>query len=526
MNPRLNRNKSRLNQGLVVLVLLCQSVLLNSCFENPTPPELTTRPITVVDLYTITSGGTITDDGGSEIFQKGICVSLDNTPTIQDFFYSIDGVGNADFVSTVALEPNTTFYICAYAVNGAGIGYGNILSFTQSYVEVVIMDFGDITGNEAFMRGRLATSQTVTSRGACWGTSPNPTINDSKTEAGSGSGIFETTLTGLEPGTRYYTRAYAVANSEVFYSDNYEFTTLGYPLLTTKEISNAGTFIISTGGDILSQGLILNAGVCWSTSPWPTIADSKTDDQLVLNSSTGNYNTFNSDPYGLLPATTYYIRSYATNIAGTGYGNEIAITMPDATVYDLDGNPYSAVTIGTQTWLVENLRTTKYANGDQIPNVVNTNEWQNATSGAWCYYENLADYAVPYGKLYNWYAVTDARNVCPAGWHVPTDAEWQTLITFVGGSDVAGNALKETGTAHWHPNDLATNSSGFTALPGGAQSAFIGTGYPANSLGMFWTATPVDGENAYGYYLFDGYQSINQQGYVKQTGLSVRCVKD
>ncbi len=514
--------KSSLIRSLFTLVIVFQSMFLNSCFENPFPPKLITQEIEVIDAVTIVSGGNIIDDGGTAIFQKGICISLDNTPTMQDLF-TIDGNGNAAFTSTLNLEPNNTYYVRAYAINGAGIGYGNILSVRLDplpFTEAIIVDFGDITGTEAFMRGRIESNQTITARGACWSTSLNPTISDSKTEAGSGTGIFETTITGLTPGTKYYARAYAATGNEVFYSSNYEFTTLGYPQLTTKEIINEGTFIISTGGDIISTGIILNAGVCWSTQPSPTIADNKTEDQL-------NYSSFSSDPYGLLPNTTYYLRSYATNIAGTGYGNELVITMPDATVYDLDGNPYSSVTIGSQTWLTENLKTTKYANGETIPTILNSDDWKNATIGAWCHFENIPEWEVPYGKLYNWFAITESRNVCPAGWHVPTDAEWQTLITFLGGAEFAGNKLKEKGTAHWSPfNDFATNSSGFTALPGGAQSALPGYSYPIHSLGIFWSVTPTDEENAYGYYLFDSYQSIIKREYLKQTGLTVRCVRD
>ncbi|TLX72989.1 hypothetical protein E9993_16100 [Labilibacter sediminis] len=515
-------NRSITRVRLVALVIACQIIFLNSCFKNPFPPELTTKPIEVVDGVTVVSGGDITDHGGTDIFHKGVCYSFENTPTIKNSITE-DGVGNDDFSTTLILEPENTYYIRAYAINAAGIGYGNIISVRLDplpFTHAIIVDFGDITGFEAFMRGRVESNQTITLCGACWATSPDPTISDSKTEAGSGTGIFETTITELIPGTRYYARAYAVANSEVFYSANYEFITLDYPQLTTREINNSGTFVISTGGDITSSGIIDQVGVCWSTNPSPTIADNTTQDQTY-------YNSFYSDPFGLLPATTYYIRSYATNTVGTGYGNELVITMPDASVFDLDGNAYTSVTIGSQTWLTENLRTTKYANGDDIPNVINGADWQNASSGAWCYFENIDDFEVPYGKLYNWYTVTDSRNVCPSGWHVPSDAEWQTLITFLGGPDMVGNKLKETGTAHWAPvNDFATNSSGFTALPGGAQSALPGYSYPPNTLGMFWSATAVDMENAYGYYLFDSYQSINKQEYLKQTGLSVRCVKD
>jgi len=523
MNQRLtNLYQSKLKGGFVQYVLVCYALLFTSCFENPSAPQLTTKEIEEVNSTTISSGGIIISDGGSEIFQKGVCVSLNEKPTLQDQF-TIDGHGNADFNSIINLDHDNTYYIRAYAVNGAGIGYGDIQFVTMGpllFTNVFIMDFGNITGNSAFMRGRIESNQTIILRGACWSTEINPTINDHKTEVEGGTGIFETTIGELSPGTMYFTRAYATSETEVFYSDNYQFTTVDVPQVTTKDINNAGTFVISSGGIINSGGSILSAGVCWSTSPNPTIADNKTEDQLI-------YSDFYSDLYGLSPGEMYYIRAYATNIAGVGYGNEFMITMPIATVYDPDGNPYSSIDVGSQRWLTENLKTTKYANGDDITNLTVFDDWANATTGAWSYYENEPLYNVPYGKLYNWFAATDSRNVCPSGWHVPTESEWSTLISFLGGNEVAGNELKETGIAHWQPNnDFATNSSGFTALPGGARSPFFGISYPIPSLGLFWSTTPVDSQNAIGYFLFDAYQSINEQEYVKQTGLSVRCVKD
>ena len=503
------------------VAIIGMTILVNSCFENPTPPEVITAQVNSDPTSGVTAGGIIKSDGGSEIFEKGICYSLNQNPTISEVRIMV-GYGSADFEVILPLIPET-YYIRAYAVNGAGIGYGDVIFVTIEplpIVNVFILDFGDITGATAFMRGRIESNQTINLRGACWSTTLNPTISNSKTEAGSGDGIFETTISNLNPGTTYYTRAYAVTAADVFYSDNYEFTTVAGPQLVTKEIINAGTFIISTGGDIMSGGQIMNAGVCWSTDPLPTIANDKTEDQLI-------YSSFYSDPQGLQPNTTYYLRAYATNIAGTGYGNEITITMPSSAVTDLDGNPYSADIIGEQTWLVENLRTTKYSNGDDIWNLTNPTDWQTTTSGAWSYYENDSHYEVPYGKLYNLFAVADTRNVCPTGWHVPNDGEWQTLINFVGGNEFAGNKMKETSTAHWKPNnDFSTNSSGFTALPGGARSNSTGISYPAISLGMFWSTTAFDDENAYGYYLFDAYQSISRQLYIKQTGLSVRCMQD
>jgi uncharacterized protein (TIGR02145 family) len=139
------------------------------------------------------------------------------------------------------------------------------------------------------------------------------------------------------------------------------------------------------------------------------------------------------------------------------------------TVKDFEGNVYKTITIGTQTWMADNLRTTKYRNGDAIPEVTDSSAWINLITGAYCNYNNTRnnDTIVSYGRFYNLYAVTDNRNICPTGWHVSTDAEWTTLTDYLGGASVAGDKLKEKGTTHWEsPNAGATNEIGFTALPG------------------------------------------------------------
>lgn len=138
------------------------------------------------------------------------------------------------------------------------------------------------------------------------------------------------------------------------------------------------------------------------------------------------------------------------------------------TVTDYDGNVYQTVLIGDQCWMMENLKVTHYRNGDPIPHVTDGVTWGNLTSGAYCNYNNDEGNVATYGRLYNWYAVDDSRNIAPAGWHVPSDAEWQTLVDYLGGDAVAGGKMKEAGTTHWaSPNTGATNESGFTALPGG-----------------------------------------------------------
>ena len=173
--------------------------------------------------------------------------------------------------------------------------------------------------------------------------------------------------------------------------------------------------------------------------------NSKTTD----GSGTG---TFTSSITGLTAGTTYYVRAYATNSAGTGYGNDISFTTQQGgvgNVTDDDGNVYHSVTIGTQVWMVENLKTTKYNDGTSIPLVTDATDWHNLLTPGYCWNNNdEATYKATYGALYNWYTV-NTGNLCPTGWHVPGDAEWTTLTTYLGGEDVAGGKLKEVGITHW-----------------------------------------------------------------------------
>ena len=196
------------------------------------------------------------------------------------------------------------------------------------------------------------------------------------------------------------------------------------------------------------------------------------------------------------------------------------------TVTDIDGNVYNTVTIGTQVWLVENLKVTHYNNGDPIPNVTDDTEWFNLTTGAYCDYNNIPDSSTTYGRIYNWYAVDDSRSLCPQSWHVPTNAEWTKLTTFLGGASIAGGKLKEAGTLHWNaPNTGATNESGFTALPGsgrGDNGQFIGIG----QYSTWYSSTEVNG--GYSWHRGMSYTSSEvTDGYGPgMYGFSVRCIRD
>jgi len=201
------------------------------------------------------------------------------------------------------------------------------------------------------------------------------------------------------------------------------------------------------------------------------------------------------------------------------------------TVTDKDGNVYTTVTIGTQEWMAENLKTTKYKDGTDIP-LVDSTEWGYAlNTPAYCWYKNDIAYKNTYGALYNWYTVTTGK-ICPTGWHVPSDAEWTTLTDYLGGKSDAGGKLKETGTTHWNsPNTAATNKTGFTALPGGICD-FIGTFGLIGLSGDWWSASEYSTTDillaTHAYYrgivfnLSGVYRNFNS----KQAGLSVRCIRD
>jgi uncharacterized protein (TIGR02145 family) len=197
------------------------------------------------------------------------------------------------------------------------------------------------------------------------------------------------------------------------------------------------------------------------------------------------------------------------------------------TVIDYDGNMYDTVIIGAQVWMKQNLKVTHYNNGVPIPNVSDSIAWSNLTTGARCYYNNdsIAFNSV-YGPLYNWEAVNDINNICPAGWHVSTDAEWLTAETYLGGQDIAGGKMKVADTVLWmSPNTGATNSSGFSGLPGGMRDLTGTFGYLGEN-GVWWTASEINTLGAWSTYLWYLFTGVDHNPTPKNYGLNLRCVKD
>lgn len=371
----------------------------------------------------------------------------------------------------------------------------------------------------------------VKSRGVCWNTSSNPTTSNSKTSDGTGSGSFTSNISPVTPGTMYYVRAYATNSVGTGYGNEVSFTTNPVLLatLTTTIASSITQTTAVSGGNVTSDGggAITSRGVCWGTATAPLATGLHTTE-------TGTTGTFTSNITGLTANTIYYYRAYAVNSAGTAYGDEKSFTTEAVkTVTDIDGNVYNTVTIGTQVWMVENLKTTRYNDGAAIPNVTEYT-WGNLLTDAYCWYNNDVANKTPFGAIYNWFAAKSSK-LCPTDWHVATHEDWTRLVTYLGGMEIAGGKLKEAGTAHWLDQNVgATNESGFTALPGGYRGSGLGDGtfYLLGYYGWYWTSTeypmdPYSGHvGGYCWMMESGKISCLQSNLWDMMGLSVRCVKN
>ncbi|MDD2312438.1 MAG: FISUMP domain-containing protein [Petrimonas sp.] len=287
--------------------------------------------------------------------------------------------------------------------------------------------------------------------------------------------------------------------------------------ITTGQVLNITTTTATCTGNVTADGdaAIIARGVCWGTSQLPTISDSKSSNGVGLGVFSGNIT-------GLSPNTTYYVRAYATNSKGTAYGEQKPFRTYNTFTDSRDGHVYKFVTIGSQDWMAENLA--------YLPSVSPpTREEKNAPYYYVYDYNGTSVTAAKttsnyqtYGVLYNW---TAAMTACPEDWHVPSDAEWTTLSDYLGGLAEAGGKMKEAGTTHWHyPNMLATNESGFTALPGGYcyYREFLHIFFQ----GYWWSSTEVYTDYRRYWNIIHCGGSLSSRHNTKNFGYSVRCVRD
>lgn len=368
----------------------------------------------------------------------------------------------------------------------------------------------------------------IINRGLCWGTSQNPDTSNSKTIEKGSTGFFSSQLTSLISGTLYYVRAYATNEAGTGYGGQVSFTTdpVVLPDVLTDQTTSVTSNSAIAGGIIASDGgaELLECGVCWGTSPEPTIQGQ----HIPCSSCSGE---FVCNLEELEEATLYYVRAYAVNESGTAYGDELSFRT---LLSDIEGSLYETIVIGTQVWMAENLKTTRYSDNEEISLVTDNQEWSELLTPGYCWYDNDdTENRSTYGALYNWYAINTGK-LCPSGWHIPTDAEWSQLIDFLGGEIVAGGKLKKTGTDLWaSPNKDATGESGFSAVPAGVRHD---TYIPVNNYGVFeglrlsaWFTAFNEASSTFAYWLTLNYTSgeaVLRDSAPKNIGFSVRCLKD
>ena len=341
----------KLTLVLTAAMLLVISV---SCNKEKEPVDSATAPTVVtVDASSVlsssfTAGGNVTSDGGAAVTERGLCYGTSAGVTVDNSKIAASSSGKGVFEITVTgLSAGVTYYFKAYAINSEGIAYGNEKTATTPNAKPATVSTAQVSeavGSSAICGGNVTDDgqSFVSERGVCWSTSENPTVSDSKTVDGSGTGEFISTLSGLTPGVTYYVRAYATNDTGTVYGEQFSFTTIEaqLPTISTYEVTDKTTTGAKCGGEIISDGgaKITAKGCVWATHKNPTLEDSKTED------GTGS-DSFVSDITGLTEGTVYYCRAYATNTVGTVYGNE----RPFAPWYLDNGETMKRIKGGTFT---------------------------------------------------------------------------------------------------------------------------------------------------------------------------------
>jgi uncharacterized protein (TIGR02145 family) len=404
---------------------------------------------------------------------------------------------------------------------------------------VTTNDVQNVTKSSASVGGSITSAggTPIIEKGICWSLSPKPNLLNHVVKLGSGTAAFSTILQGLAENSKYYFNAYAINASGIGWGEEKSFTAniqVVLPTVTTTSISAITQTTATGGGNVKSDGWasVTARGVCWSTSQNPTTSDTKTTNGTGTGSFTSNLT-------GLSANTPYYVRAYATNSAGPGYGDQVSFTTSggggDGTFTDSrDGHSYPYKTIGTQTWMTENLAWLPSVNPFSVYSYDTPFYYVYGYEGSTVASAKATGNYTTYGVLYNWPA---ALTACPSGWHLPTDEEWKVLEKNQGMSqsdaDAAGwrysgtigGKLKEAGTSHWiSPNTGATNSSGFTALPGGLSTS-EGFTY-LGSYTTFWSASESDASLAWGRTLYCYRDGVYRYYGYCYYGFSVRCLQN
>ena len=430
---------------------------------------------TTVSASNVTTGGVILNGivnaryfPTTVTFEYGPTTSYGSVATAVQSPVSGNGDTNVN-VSLTGLNPGSTYHFRVKAVNSVGTSYGTDMYFvTQGQQPTGVtqpatnISTTGATLNASVNPNYLPTTVTfeyglTTSYGQLASATPSQLTGN----AGSGTSSI---ITGLASGTTYHFRVKAVNSLGTLNGNDLTFTTLGSaPYCLTQPATN-----ISTNDAVLNATVNPNYFPTTITFEYGTSTSYGNTVNATQSPLSGNSNTnVSATISGLTAGITYHFRVRAINILGTTYGNDRTFAY---TISDVEGNSYRTVTIGSQIWMAENLKTTRYNDNNPIPIVADQSTWDVLTTPAYCWYNNdMNTYGEIYGALYNRYS-TVTEKLCPLGWRVPNNADWTVLMNYLGGLDLAGGKMKTTGLTHWlSPNTGATNESGFSAIPGGAR---------------------------------------------------------
>ncbi len=480
---------------------------------DPESPIVTTADVTDITQTTAVSGGNVTDDGGASVTARGVCWSTSQNPTISDNHTS-DGNGTGSFTSNLTnLTANTTYYVRAYATNENGTSYGEQKSFTTlqniELPTVTTTDVTDITQNTAVSGGNVTDDggAAVTARGVCWSKDPNPTIDNSFISNGNGTGSFTIEISGLTSATTYYVRAYATNSEGTSYGEQKTFTTLQnieLPTVTTTIVTNVTSTTATSGGNVTDDGgaTVIARGVCWSTSPDPTIDDNKTSD----GNGTG---AFTSQLTNLTHSTTYYIRAYATNSEGTSYGEQKYFsTLSDGMI-----NGHQYVDLGLSSglkWATCNV------GADSPEDYGNYYAWGETETKA----EYTEDNSVTYGQQLNDISGNAQYDAAAANWggswRMPTRDEIKELMYNCSWTPETQNGVDGFKVTGNNGNYIFIPASGYRD---GSSSYIYGECY-------YWSSTPHQYSNDYSYILYSDYEYQSEDMNYRYRGLTIRPVSN
>ena len=528
--------------AIAVIILICLS-----CNKEPETPTgsskimIGTTTIDSTSYIKVTVSAQVTSVGGNSIQQHGFCWGIASNPEISGQHSSLGSLAKPGKFSEqiTGLTTNTKYYVRPYITYTYGTLYGQLIEATTKQLSkptITTVVITDIKCTSAKVSANISADggNTITKRGVCWNTTGSPSLINciGSTNDGTGIGFFTTSMTNLMENTTYYAVAYATNSEGTAYSEIKQVLTLQlqFPQVTTAKVTNINSTSATCGGNVTSDGngTVSVRGVCWNTTGNPTLANST--GHTTDGTGTG---TFISNITGLTGGIIYYVTAYAANEKGTFYSADIEqfITpLPcGQLVVNYGGKNYSTLQIGTQCWIKENLNIGTRINGSQ-------DQADNGTIEKYCY-DDVDSNCNIYGGLYQWnelmqYITTEgAKGICPDGWHIPTDAEWTTLTTYLGGESVAGGKMKETGTIHWaSPNTGATNSCGFTGLPGGNRSPTGNFFYILTIDAYFYSSSQYDADFAWSralnYNVNEVSRLFNFAGRDKTYGYSARCVRD